>query len=340
MSTFVWKPGGVTSGNVFATHAALVAAMAASPGPKFLELDSSAGGFSTFTTDAVLWDLDQVTIQPQSTAATAQRQIVFPDGATASFNVLFTRGAVLLDAANTLTPVVTVASGKACNLWCEAGGIVTPGASAKPFVEVQSGGSFNLKLLFNAQLAPSGAPVLQTDAGGTTTIRCLGGVGAGGATISPSSLTGGGTFNVHASAEALISTTQAGVTGTFSLIWDPIVNQVQASVTVGSGTHTISASTGNINRQKSGKVQVSGSCSGVSAAADVITATLVRDLGGTPFPFATQTVTTTAGQLNYNVTFPPWVDTLPDNLNHTYSIQLAGSQNNTVNQALITANEL
>jgi hypothetical protein len=86
---------------------------------------------------------------------------------------------------------------------------------------------------------------------------------------------------------------------------------------------------------------VTGSCAGATAAADAITVTLVRDVGGGPVVLATKTVTTTAGQLNYDVAFAQVPDTLPDNLAHTYSIQLAGAQNNTVaaNQAICTAVE-
>lgn len=120
-------------------------------------------------------------------------------------------------------------------------------------------------------------------------------------------------------------------------------NFVQSSTVNNSGTTTVSATTGNIAKKRTGYVQVTGSCAGTTAAGDTITATLVRDLAGTPTTLATQTVATN-NQFTvfaYNVSFS-WVDTLPDSSNHTYSIKLAGSQNNTVaaNQALIVAVEL
>jgi collagen type I alpha len=343
MSTFVWKPGGVASGNVFTTLLALTTAATNSPGPKFMELDSSAGGFTNFTADAATMSLDQFVIQPLNESSAAQRTIIFPDNSFITFTLLFCRGATLLQSANTVGPVFTVATGMAPALWFEAGGATTSGAGAKPLVEVQSGGSFNLKLLFNAQVSPSGgAAVIQTDTGGTTTIRCLGGVGAGGSTIAASALIGGGTYNIHASAEALIQLSQAGATGPLTFIWDPLVNILTSSSVVGSGTHTVSATTAGLSREKSGKVQVSGGAAGATASADAITVTLVRDLGvtGAAATLITQLVTTTAGQLNYNVSFQ-WIDTLPDNAAHTYSIQLAGAQNNTVaaNQAFVMANE-
>jgi hypothetical protein len=341
-AAFVWQPAGVAGGNVYTTLETLLTAAANVPGPKFMLLDDSAGGFASFTAAAGAHNLDQFTIQPIQNGVTAARvTIVFPAGATCSFNYLYCRG-VVLQSQNTTTAVFLVTAGATTNLWMEAGGMSTSGAGALPVIQVPNTSTLNLKLLYNAQIAAGASPVLQADAGGTITTRCLGGVGGGQFTILASTLTGGGTFNVHQSAETLVSTTQAGITGAFNLIWDSIVNQVQASGNTGTGTHTVSATTGNIAREKSGKVSVAGSCAGATAAADTITATLVRDLGGAAVVLATQTVTTTATQLNYNVAFPPWVDTLPDNATHTYSIQLAGAQNNTVaaNQALVTANEL
>ena len=119
-------------------------------------------------------------------------------------------------------------------------------------------------------------------------------------------------------------------------------NFVQSSAVTGSGTTTVSGTTGNIQKKRSGSVLVMGSCSGTTAAGDTITVTLVRDLAGTPTTIATQTVKTSVlAPESYSVTLQ-WIDTLPDALTHTYSIQLSGSQNNTVaaNQALIVANEL
>jgi hypothetical protein len=119
-----------------------------------------------------------------------------------------------------------------------------------------------------------------------------------------------------------------------------IVNTAQQTGNTGSGSHTVTVTTGNIVQKKSGKVLVHGSMAGTSAVADTITATLVRDVAAGNVTIATQTVTTTATQLNYNVSFA-FLDTLPDFATHTYSIRLAGSQNNTVaaNQGIITAIE-
>jgi hypothetical protein len=341
-STFVWKPGGVAGGNVFTTLASLMAAAASSPGPKFMELDSSAPGFVSFIADVGTWNFDQFTINPGvDTTADSNRRIIFPTGSFFTSNELFCRGGTLLQSENATGPVYTVGSGGFGYISFEAGGITT-NAAGVPFVDVQSGGALAIRALFNAQFQPqSGQPIFKCDTGGVTTIRCLGGLSGGSYNISPSALTGGGTFNVHASAEALVSTSQPGVTGTFNFIWDPLVNEIQSSTAVGSGTHTVASTTAAIARLKSGKVQVLASCSGATAAADTITVAIVRDLAGTPVTVATQTVVTTAGQLNYNVSLA-WIDTLPDNAAHTYSIQLSGSQNNTVaaNQALVMANEL
>jgi hypothetical protein len=327
-STFVWQPGGVASGNVYTSWTALMAAVAGSPGTKFITLDPSGAGFTSFTVDPGTWNLDQVhlTVANDGTANTL-RSLVFPDNAFFTAKTLFCDSGVLLASSNTVGPVCTVASGVV--LWeTIAGGTNVTNVSAKPIFEVQSGATLNARLLANAEIFGS-APAIQADVGGTAILRFTSGIGTA-LSLEPSMLTGGGTFDIILDASTQFSTTQPGATGTVTYTWAPTINQVQSTTMVGSGTHTVSATTGGILRQKSGIIRTSGYCSGATAAADTITCNLVRDIAGSATIIATQVVTTTAGQLNYNVCFSPIIDTLPDNAAHTYSIRLVGSQNNTI----------
>jgi hypothetical protein len=342
--TFVYAPSatGTQNANVFTTWTALFAAAKLSTGPKLLQLSTQGGFAGPFLVDAGTWDLSDFTIDTTQTVTAAERTLSFPDNAfITGTQTLYVRGNLILQSANTVAPVWVVGAGAGAVLDLYGGTLQTSGAGAKPFLNTQGTGFANVRVLFNASVATGTGPTLQADVASTINMRFVGGVGGGSLSLNASTLTGAGTFNVHLSAEAAWSPTQAGVTGTLNFVWDPIVNFQTIQGNGGTGTHTVTATTPNLLRQKSGKVMVTGSCAGATAAADAITVTLVRDVGGGPVVLATKTVTTTAGQLNYDVAFAQVPDTLPDNLAHTYSIQLAGAQNNTVaaNQAICTAVE-
>lgn len=341
-TTFVWKPGATPGGNVYSSWTALMAAAAGVPGVKFMTIDPTAPGFVNFTVDPGTWNLDEFRISLADDASSnVLRSIIFPDNAFFTALTLYCDSGVLLVSENTISSVCKIPSGQS-TLWESiAGGLNSSGGSANPIFQVESGGLLTSRLLANAQLF-SAVPLIQTDAGATTTIRFTGGIGGGTLSLGADTLSGGGTINVHLDSGTAFSPTQPSATGALSFFWDPIVNQVQSGAITGSGTHTVSATSTAISRQKSGQVQVSGYCSGATAAPDTITANLVRDIAGSATVIATQTVTTTAGQLNYNVCIATIVDVLPDLASHTYSVRLTGSQNNTVatNQAVCSANEL
>ena len=173
-------------------------------------------------------------------------------------------------------------------------------------------------------------PVITTAAGQNDIVLIEG----TGSVIALNSIAGLGTTTLAyaASTDVNLNQTVAALTRAYN----GTSNFVQSSGNTGTGTHTILQPTGTIAQKLSGSVRVFGCCAGSTAAADTITVQLLRDAT----VIATQTVVTTAGQLNYQTSLS-WIDTLPDFANHTYSIKLAGAQNNTVaaNQAIITTFE-
>jgi len=350
--TFVWQPGGTAGGNVYTSWTALMAAAAFCPGVKDLVLDASGAGFVSFTVDVGTWNLNGFTIVPLDITP-VNRNLIFPPNAFidgTKLRTLYCRSTVFLESSNTVSPVcVFPAAAQSANVEFEAGGVITVGAGAKPFFQVQNGYNLFLRTLWNAIFQTGTGPSIQADAGGTVTLRT-----AGLATVQASTCTGGGTFNMHQSAESVISGTQPGVTGAFNIIvdataaqigytpgtggnWNPVPtltnaaldqlaapNFVQSQTTAGSGTGTTTAVTGNIAQKRSGKVNVSGIATGIpTSATTTVVVSLLRD--ATPiFTWPAITVLSTVG-----FAIPiGFVDTLPDTANHTYTVKAVAAAGN------------
>jgi hypothetical protein len=115
-----------------------------------------------------------------------------------------------------------------------------------------------------------------------------------------------------------------GATGTAA---SATPNLVSFDIPTGTGSTTVSCTTANLTKAKSGMVLVVGSCAATANPLDAITGTLVRDLVTTPLVFATQKVTAISSVGAFNVSFS-WIDTLPDGNPHTYSIRLVDASNN------------
>jgi hypothetical protein len=75
-ATFVYRPGGVASGNVYTSWSTLYAALSALPGPKWVEVDDSI--ISPAPIPAGSYNLDQVTLSGLSPSS----RLLFDDGAT------------------------------------------------------------------------------------------------------------------------------------------------------------------------------------------------------------------------------------------------------------------
>lgn len=120
-----------------------------------------------------------------------------------------------------------------------------------------------------------------------------------------------------------------------------VPNQVAALQPAVAAGSPVGFSTGNIARKGSGLVEVTATISGAASGAATLTATMLRDgaaLAGSP----TAVASVAAGDLDAAITLT-WIDTLPDDANHTYGIQVAASAGTftlTAAQGSVTAIEL
>lgn len=352
--TFVFRPGGTNASNVYTTEAALKAAWDLSPGPKWLLVDDTLGATTLALPN---WNLDGATL---SCVLNSTSTLLLGVGFT--FSGSFRIVGELNVTSNVTTSAHVTAAGEFLTIFVEEGSKLQQ-TTATAFIQDGTSGVFIAGDY--AGIGDGTHPVLQTNVGQTSTVQVLGGT-----TLLAHACKGAGTVNViydSASTPNLASQDTTTVTGTAisnaSRVtygaatagnWNPNPTSVNAALDQlaadnvvkqtgngGTGTHTVVATTGNIAKKKNGGITCGGFCAGSSAAADTITVTLVRDIGGTPAVLATQTVTTTAGQLNFNVSFT-YVDTLSDTANHTYSFNVAAAaQNLTVaaNQCGVFARE-
>lgn len=340
--TFVFRPGGTAGGNVYTTWASLMVAAAQCPGTRNVTFDNT-NSVCHITTGT--WNIDGM----QFVLATpATNTVVVDSGAILQFTTLTLFGDINLElAAGVAAPAVTLTSGTTF-VTCVQGEIRSLEAT-QPFFHVETGAVLSMYLYGHSQLGGNGNAAVSVDAGGTFSCRAF-----DQATYATSCTTGAGTITLRADAAVTLNgntvtnTSQAAQVayspgtagnwnpnpGNVNLAMDQLAaaNVVQQTGNGGTGTHTVTVTTGNITKAKNGSVSVDGFCSGATAGADTITVTLVRDVGGTPVTVATTTVVTNATMLTYNVALHG-NDTLPDTNAHTYSIKLAGSTNNTPTSA-------
>jgi hypothetical protein len=320
----VFRPGGVAGGNVYTTWASMMADLAQFQGPKDIYVDDSLAAAHV---TAGAWNLDLCTLIGNFNSPT--ETLIFDVGATITATQWWIRNGLVCQSVS--TAAVWTTTGAFSIVYLDGGSnIQSAAAPAVPFITSGSTTETVVTLTSDSFLGDGTHAVLNVPAGKPTFVNLF-----SGSTLDAAASTGAGTRQASYDSSSTVSDT------TFALNYLPTANLVTVSGNTGTGTHTVTTTTGNISKKKTGKVNVYGSCAGATAAADTITATLVRDVAGANTTIATQTVTTTAGQLNYNVGFGI-VDTLPDALPHTYSIRLAGAQNNTVaaNQAIVNAQEI
>jgi len=327
-ANFVFQPGGTRVENIFPTWAEALTAMGLVAGPKILYIDDSiAPAHATAGT----WDMQAVTLTANFNGTAAE--LIVDTGSVWTTNQFIVEGGLTL-VSNSAASVVTIPAGS-FNRFLVRQGSALSSTGAVAFFKCSNTGGVN-SCIFEADDASYGDgvhAVVTVDAGAS----CDFVLDAEGQ-VSAAATAGAGTKRavINASTAAVFDTGVTLANTTY-----PNLNTVQQTGNGGSPGHTIAVTTGNISAKRLGKMQVIGSCAGATAAADTITATLVRDVAGANTTIATQTVTTTAGQLNYDVGFA-FIDTAPDRAAHTYSIRLSGAQNNTVgaNQAIVSAIEL
>lgn len=326
---FVFRPGGVTNENVFATWPALVAAVNAVQGPKLVEIDTSIAPaiVPVAGMPAAGWNLSDWTLQGLGFNTLTFAAGALIDPATTQLTV--TNG---LAVTNTGTVVLTTTAANAPFLLIEADAVVngTPGA---PFIDIPAGTTLLLFAIDAGGVGDGVNAAINVAAGGTLDA----GLAASG-TFVAHAFSGAGTFNLTISAAATLEYPQGLVPTSLTYV-DPPQNIGETNAGPLTAGPVVFTSTGTLQRAASGKVQGSAcaSVTGAAAGAPVIFSVL-RNPGGVVV--STQTVDggTTHTQCTLTV-----FDTLPDFATHTYAIeaaQAATALTIAAGQARIALNEL
>ena len=339
--TFVFQPGGVAGGNVFTTWAALMAAAALSLGAKWVEYDNTLGACHI---TAGTWNIDLFTFSPAFSNGT-NRNLIVDVGVVLNFVTVTSYNVAWVNNA-TATPCIV--PNTASQSWRMSSGTLSCGVGAAPMFDCQNGGTLSVTCQVSAQLSTGSGPSIQCDAGGTTVVRLT-----DFSILQASALTGGGTISVQFADSATVSQTQPGAVGALTFTpkslatqvaytpgtagnWQPAPtlasaaldqlaapNFVQAQANTGTGTGTTTAVTGNIAKLRSGKVNVSGSVSGIMTAGGTVTVSLLRDAT----PILALGALTYLATSSYSIPIE-FIDTLPDTANHTYTVKAVASAGN------------
>jgi hypothetical protein len=130
--TFVFRPGGVASGNVYTSWTTMMTAVAAIAGPKWIQVDSSLAAANV---PAGTWAVDSVTFLG-SVGTILNSLLTFQQGAHISFNILTVDSDLELTSVSTL-PVAALPNGAVVNL--RGGAIILPSATATFFNAIAAG---------------------------------------------------------------------------------------------------------------------------------------------------------------------------------------------------------
>lgn len=354
----VYRPGGVTAGNVYATWPALMAAVLARPGHKWIEIDTSLGAASV---PAGAWNLDDVTLVPRVPAVIGATTLTFEQGATITYELLEVRGPLQLVQAS--SAVVATAQENSLLLLLYGANIKVEPAAA-PFLEVTAAEVAAQIIAVAAGIGQNNNPVVQVDAGATCTIHVFDQSG-----VHADALSGGGTAIVFYDASSAPGAPQTVTTLTLTPVdlaadvgytpavpgnWQPAPaaaaaaldqlaapNYVQALALAGAAAATQIITTGNIAKKRSGIVRVSAQQSLLTSAQDNVIFTLQRD--GVNIAGAPTIEVTSAGANDYVTASIEYLDQLPDANNHTYSIlatHTAANLTQAANSGSIAAQEL
>lgn len=102
-------------------------------------------------------------------------------------------------------------------------------------------------------------------------------------------------------------------------------NFVQNADNAGTTTTTVTAATGNIAQKRSGKVNVNGVATGIISANGNVTVSLLRDAT----PIAALPAITVLSTVGFSIPIV-FVDTLPDDENHTYTVKVVADGAHTI----------
>jgi hypothetical protein len=354
----VFRPGGVAGGNVYTDWALLMAAAAVRAGHKTIEIDTSLGAANV---PAGAWNLDDVTLVPRVPAGTGATTLTFEQGATITYELLEVRGPLQLVQASSV--VVATAQENSLLLLLYGANIKVQPAAA-PFLEVTAAEVAAQIVALAAGIGQNNNPVIQVDAGAICTIHAYDQAG-----IHSDALSGGGTAIVFYDASSAPGAPQTVATLTLTPVdlaadvgytpavpgnWQPAPatiaaaadqlaapNFVQALALAGPAAATQIITTGNIARKRSGYVRVVAQQSLLTSAQDLVIFTLQRD--GVNIAGAPTIEATSAGANDYVTASIAFIDQLPDDLSHTYSIlatHTAANLTQDANSGAISVEEL
>lgn len=309
---FVFRPNapGVQPANVYPTWAALYAvASLLGDQPVTVFVDDIFGAAHV---TAGTYNIDQWTFIGNFNSPT--ETLIFDNGAVfnpGSFRV--DGGLTLKQNGNTAVMTQSVA-GSFVLIELVLGVIVS--ATAAPFFAIGAGiGQFTITFANGSGIGDTAHPVVNSS---STQVFLQAGPNVGqGFSITSNALAGTGTITVNFGyASGGIGPIQPVTTLTLS---QPI-NLQSAVANTGTGTATVSAVTGNITRQRAGRVNVRGYASGSTSGAATVTVQLKRDASniGTTM----QAILTAAGPFNIPIEFD---DVLPDGSAHTYTLAATAS---------------
>lgn len=329
-SAFVFRPGGVAGGNVFTTWPSLYAAYSLVQGQRWVFVDDILAAAHV---PAGAWNIDQTTFVGNFNSET--EVLHFDQGATVTFDNIWIDGGLVFQN-NSTNPVFTFANGQNFAFVDILFGNIQS-ATAAPW-GLSTNTTPSTELLVN--LWGTSALGDQTHPAFSSTSAVISNLAINifdDATIFPHALGGTGRILVSPGPGAVIKSPQDVVTIDYV---NPYLNLAEGFNSGGAigPSATATQATGNITRIRGGKVRVVGAISGVTSVAATVTVTLLRDA----VVIGQAVVSTQADDLTYAATLQA-IDTLPDSLAHTYSIQAASSAGTTTvatNQARIDADEL
>lgn len=332
--TFVFRPGGTGTldGNVFTTWAALMEAVSLTAGPRTILVDDSlAAAHMTTVGGGTPWNLDNVTLMGN---ALASETLIVDVGAKFTSSSLRLSNGLILSVNATATAWT---AGVFFELILEDPGTsIQNNVGSAPLLTVAAGGNNGFVQVGPGCVLGDGTHNVITVPATGSIISYLEQAGA----VNAHAYAGAGTVTQNYAA-SLPSLTQ-DVT-TYTLSYSGFANETQATGNTGTGTGTASITSGNITREKSGKVLVIANMAGTTTAGTTVTLQLKRDgTGGTSIGNTIVETTLSAGDgFHGSIAF---VDTLPDAAAHTYAcVATAGSGNITAggaNSFQITAVEL
>jgi hypothetical protein len=335
-TTFLFIPGQTaTFPNQYVEGEQLRQAVNAIPGPKTILVDDTAAA-AHFT--AGEWKLDNCTLLGLESSPT--EALILDVGMTITSSSLVIGNGLIVQNQATSTPWTPASF--FLMAFGTGGGNVQCVAGAAPFLAVVAAASgSSIEMNYAASLGDGTHNVVTVAAGQTLGVNII-----GTSNVESHALAGAGTYDANLDSSGTLSPTQPEVTGTITknllslatqvaytpatgANWNPppttaggALDQLAApnfqtnKGNAGTGTATVTTTTANIAKKKSGTVSVSGYISGAASGVGTITWQILRD-GATVI--ATGSVTTAATALGFAAALSG-IDTLPNTLNHTYSM--------------------